>query len=83
MYHKKKSHRNKIKPCKNNILGTCWFGESNCWFEHETEENDNIKTNGISNTNEEVIAKMFNLMETFTNRIMKLEETINDETNKK
>ena len=46
----------------------------------KTEENDNFKTNGISNTNEEVMAKMFNLMETFTNRIMKLEERINDET---
>ena len=33
MGHKKAEHREKVSRCWN--LGTCMFGETNCWFRHE------------------------------------------------
>ena len=34
MIHKKENHEEKVSSCWNHTLGTCQFGEKNCWFKH-------------------------------------------------
>ena len=75
MYHKKLKHR--APQCKNNIQGTCWFGEEKCWFAHnQIKESDKNENDEENTKNNEIMEKMFKMMETFTERIMKLEERI-------
>ena len=77
MHHKKPKHRNYIPYCSNHLQGTCWFDETKCWFSHDNtnvsdkSENDNGKTE-----NKEIMEKIFNMMENFTKRIMKIEERL-------
>ena len=37
MMHKKENHEEKVSSCWNHTLGTCQFGEKNCWFKHTLE----------------------------------------------
>ena len=49
----------------------CKYENQQCWFRHETRTN-------ISNIEkEEVTEKIFRMMETFTQRILNLEENLN------
>ena len=61
-------HLNSVPQCKNQIDDKCRYGYQRCWFRHEnhhnTEENDDKK---------EVIEKVLNMMETFTERLVNLE----------
>ena len=58
-----------VPPCKNAIEGSCWYGSDKCWFKHtETETEPNI-----INKNQGITEKIFKMMETFTQRIMQLE----------
>ena len=66
MYHKKKNHTTKVQKCKNYQTGACCFADINCWFEHEKLDNANDKTNEEVMYNQNVIEKIFNLMETFS-----------------
>ena len=70
LHHKKHEHRESVKRCKNT---NCRFGVKNCWFLHEEEKFlEEPKNQGITE-------KIFNMMETFTNRIVNLEnQTKND-----
>ena len=34
MMHKKENHSEKVSSCWNHTLGTCEFGDKNCWFNH-------------------------------------------------
>ena len=77
MYHKKAKHKNYVPECRNNLQGTCWFDEKNCWFIHDnTKESDNSENDKEKTENKEIMEKMFNMMETFTKRIMKIEERL-------
>ena len=76
MYHKKKNHTTKVQKCKNYQTGACCFADINCWFEHEKLDNANDKTNEEVMYNQNVIEKIFNLMETFSRWKLKMEEII-------
>jgi hypothetical protein len=77
MHHRKSLHYQEVTQCTKSLHGRCWFGAKTCWFHHEGIEqiNENGRTDNIENKNnkEEIIEKIFNMMEVFTQRIMKLE----------
>ena len=58
-----------VPPCKNARNKSCWYGDEKCWFKH-TETCD--QENEI-NENQEITAKILDMMETFTKRIMYIE----------
>ena len=75
MTHKKQEHRQSVPACVNKSQGTCVFGEEKCWFRHNTtDENNQTKNKEEVNKNKEVMERIFNMMETMTKRIMKIEE---------
>ena len=80
MQHRKQHHLETVPICRDTLSGTCQFGTVKCWFIHdETEsskENRNTEYPKNDNLNQEVIVKMFNMMENFTKRIMDLENKI-------
>ena len=78
--YKKREHVLTVPPCKNTMKGLWWYGADKCWFRHtETgtcnEPNDIIK-------NPEITEKIFQMMETFTKRIVQLENQIEMTTHK-
>ena len=83
MHHRKKEHAQILAFCKNDLKGTCHFGVNNCWFNHNENENGNKNENGNRNRennsndmNPEVIGKLFEMMEKFTQRIVQIENVI-------
>ena len=42
MLHSKKSHKEKVKPCRNFLKGQCDYTEIDCWFSH-TQTDDSVK----------------------------------------
>ena len=76
-----------MQKCKNANNGVCIFGNEKCWFIHDNnmksnenmnnenyENKNNIKDKDNTNNENDVIKKMMNMMETFTERIVRLEE---------
>ena len=84
--HRKKEHGQAVQKCKNANNGVCIFGNEKCWFIHdnmksnenmnnENEKNrNNIKQKDTKSNENYVIQKMMNMMETCTERILRLEE---------
>ena len=66
--HKKMEHVTSVQQCKHEKRNSCPYGAKKCWYLHSLPEN-----NGINNVNQEVIEKIFNMMEQFTKRILTLE----------
>ena len=50
---------------------SCWYGHEKCWFQHDDIEN----TENEKSTNKEITSKLFDMMETFTQRIINIEKT--------
>ena len=71
MHHRKSVHYQEVPRCSKSLIGTCWFGPKTCWFHHE--EVEKINESGNNENKEEMIEKIFNMMEVFTQRILKLE----------
>ena len=69
--HKKREHVLTVPPCRNSMKGSCWYGADKCWFRHADTEMCNEPN--VSNKNQEITEKIFKMMETFTQRIMQLE----------
>ena len=72
MTHKKKQHTESVPRCREEI--NCRFGEK-CWFLHFNSENLNVYENG---KNQDYLEKLFDMVEKFTNRIIQLENKINE-----
>ena len=75
--HKKQKHQRLVPQCKNNKNGACKYGEKFCWFSHnENKENneDIIIEQNIVEKNE-VIERLFDIVESMTKRISELENT--------
>jgi hypothetical protein len=70
-HHKKKEHITSIPVCRNESKNTCWYGAEKCWFRHL--ETDSWNQQNSFNQNQEMTAKIFNMMETFTKRILQIE----------
>ena len=56
-----------------NINGSCHFGEGKCWFKHEGEKHEMEE---IFNENPEIITKIFDMMEKFTERFEFIENQL-------
>ena len=67
LHHKKREHVETVKECKNK---ECRFGEQSCWYHH---------ANHAKKDNQEITEKIFSMMETFTNRIMNIENRLTNE----
>ena len=74
MKHRKEEHPQFVPNCRKETNGTCQFGAHNCWFKHIEIENSNEHTN--IDKNQELIGKLFNMVEKFTQRILELEEKV-------
>ena len=68
-YHLKREHVRSTPQCNKTI---CKYGAEKCWFLHTENE---AQENNL-NKNCEITSKLFDMMETFTNRIMKIEKRI-------
>jgi hypothetical protein len=64
--------------CRDASNGTCQFGKIKCWFNHEEDliSNGNRNIENGTNINQEVINKIFDMMENFTQRIMEIENNL-------
>ena len=71
LHHKKQKHGETVKECKQNLNKKCRFGEHNCWFHHEKEMI--VPEKG----NQEMTEKLVNMMETFSQRMVEIENHIN------
>ena len=78
MSHRKTAHAKKIPICKNSMNGFCQFGRKHCWFNHDETEtlNGNRNIEHVNDQNQEMIAKIFDMVEKFTQRIVHLESKI-------
>ena len=75
MEHRKKHHKQLVQLCKNENNGTCIFGFKKCWFRHDNEQtnNKNKKHEKDIEENKEVTQRMFEMMETITQRVIQIE----------
>ena len=73
MKHRKNKHIEEVESCTYARNGSCHFSNQDCWFIHE----ENIPTDkmGIKDQNEDIIEKLFTMMEKFSARLMKIENT--------
>ena len=67
LLHRKTKHATLVSMCKNDVKGICKYGENNCWFIHDKNDNATFE-------NKEVIQQLFNVMEKMTERISLLEQ---------
>ena len=60
------------------ISGTCKYGTENCWFNHgERENTSKNEINEKLNGNEELIEKIFQMMEKISQQIVEMKELNN------
>ena len=75
--HKKEKHPSLVPMCNNALKGQCEFGEKYCWFIHKENEikQDDTK-NEVQNIDEnnEVLERLFNIVEKNSDRINQLEQ---------
>ena len=69
MQHKKIHHPKNIQICSKNKTDSCHFGDK-CWFKHEEKIDETMNDNTMTNEN---IEKLFQILEQFTERIIKFE----------
>ena len=73
MRHRKIEHPEKIAICTNQRDSWCIFGSENCWYRHDNHIT-NEKIENIENS--ELIQRIFNMMEEFTERITNVENQL-------
>ena len=66
--HKKQKHGHFVQLCRNEENEKCIYGSGGCWFRHENSEGGK----SITEQNE-VIQKVFGMLEKMTERILHLE----------
>ena len=72
--HRKLIHLDLVPVCKNIKEGTCHYGETKCWFKHNIEEyHTKDEKEDESLEYNEVVKKLFNIVEKVTERLAKLE----------
>ena len=71
-HHKKQEHIMSVPLCRNYSKNTCWYGDDKCWFQH-LEIATGYNQQNLINQNQEMTEKVFDMMETFTQRIIQLE----------
>ena len=78
LQHRKTTHIDSVQTCNNLISGFCKYGSENCWFKHgdladNAQKDNNEKLDG----NEDVIEKIFQMMEKYTHQIIEIKEINN------
>ena len=73
MNHNKDQHTDTVPFCRQ--FDNCMFG-ARCWYKHDLENVKNGEMNN-SNTNNELIKKLIDMMEKFSNRIVNIENNMN------
>ena len=85
MYHRKTEHSETVPICKHEITGSCQYGFQNCWFNHNKAQidenesiNENINENNFmkNNQNNEIMQKLVEMVEKYTQRIVQLENML-------
>ena len=71
MVHKKKHHAENVPKCREEL--NCHYGAKKCWFLHTLPRNEN--KNG--NDNQEYLEKLFDMVEKFVDRLIKVESKMN------
>ena len=74
MHHRKQEHNKNVPICKNELNGTCQI--QNCWYNHSEIKMSDENNEDLSNQNQEIITKLFEMMETFTQRLVQIENNI-------
>ena len=75
LHHRKNTQIDSVQTCRNIISGFCKYGSENCRFKHGDFAN-NAKNENIEKVNdtEEVIEKIFQMVEKITQQIMEIRE---------
>ena len=73
MKHKKEMHTESVPFCRQ--LNSCIFGPR-CWYRHD---NENMNNEGINDpaSNSELLKKLINMMEIFSQKIVSIEKNMN------
>ena len=71
--HRKKEHGHLVPMCRNGENGKCIYGIQNCWFKHDDIEMD-FSSGNSTKENNEVIEKVFGMLEQMTKRILEIEK---------
>lgn len=72
--HRKLKHTELVTPCLEAKSNTCRYGDQKCWFSHDkSSQSDNLEK--TVKDNNEVILRIFDVMEKMTKRISELEKT--------
>ena len=70
--HKKQEHGHLVEMCRNWENGKCVYESRNCLFRHEIGEKT-IESDKSTNEQNEVIEKLFRMLEKMTERILQIE----------
>ena len=72
MNHRRRTHKEFVAVCKDNINACCRFDADACWFKHEdTKEIPNVQSTDL-------ITRLFQMMEKFTERMEQMENHLNN-----
>ena len=78
MHHKKECHNESVPLCKGFEDGTCRFEGKTCWYKHTQNSTKNQSEMDIqrSDNNEEMFKRLFDMMETFAEKMKTLESSL-------
>ena len=76
LHHRKKYHKESVQTCKNVVSGKCIYGNGKCWFNHG-DAKDSIGDEKDKKIEEQVIEKLFRMMEKFTEQMVEMKEMNN------
>ena len=76
LHHKKSQHKESVQACRSLQAGKCKYRNEKCWFNHNGSI-ENIEDENDKKVNVEVIEKIFQMMEKFTNQIVEIKEMNN------
>ena len=74
-----------VATCRNYENNCCTFGSMSCWFKHDDihenvkndNVNENVKNDDVNeNENHEVVKKLFDMMESFSCRLVQIENNM-------
>ena len=79
LQHRKQKHIDSVQSCRNMVSGACKYGIEKCWFNHsEFTKNTSMNENDEKlNDNEEVVEKIFKMMEKFTQPLVEIKKINN------
>ena len=75
LHHRKNTHLESVQTCSNMMSGFCKYGADKCWFKHVNNDKNDKKEK--EDGNEEVIEKIFEMMEKFTQQIVDIKQNNN------